>query len=257
MRHCRRWSRLLFHAHHVPRLGGKAPAPLAIVFDNPPLTPSPTITSRDARHLCTTQCVRAWRTMRLPTSCRECRVGKRKCTPDPAGKQHRCLVCKSRRITCSNAAIPVASAFGGSTVRPELLTLPATSVHLSTSTPSGKEFEFINLYFRYIHDRPHSLFHEKSAWEALRNGTLPEHLWRAMCILGCRFAHQSQRDLASAFAEQSRALLDQQLDQLSIENVQTCILLGNWYTAAQNADLQIKYFGKSCIVMQPTSTDDQ
>jgi hypothetical protein len=194
--------------------------------------------------------------MRLPTSCRECRVGKRKCTPDPAGKQLRCLVCRSRRIDCSNTVMPLASTFGGSIIRPEPLTLPATSVHLSTSTPSGQEFEFINLYFRYIHDRPHSLFHEKSTWEALRNGTLPEHLWRAMCVLGCRFApHQGQRDLAPTLAVQSRALLDQQLDHSSVENVQTCILLGNWYTAVQNADLQITYFGKSCLMMQPTSTN--
>lgn len=87
-------------------------------------------------------------------------------------------------------------------------------------------------------------------WERLRNGTLSEHLWTAMCVLGCRFASSpGQRDLAPGFADGARALLDQQLDQLSIENVQTCVLLGNWYTAVQNADLQITYFGKSCIVL--------
>lgn len=70
-----------------------------------------------------------------------------------------------------------------------------------------------------------------------------------MCVLGCRFAsYPGQRDLASGFADRARALLDQQLDQLSIENVQTCVLLGNWYTAVPNADMQVTYFGKSCVV---------
>lgn len=192
--------------------------------------------------------------MRNPTSCRECRIAKRKCTPDPAGRQLRCLVCKSRRIPCSNTAIP----------QPRLASpLEGPAVHLTTSdrrfipAPSGEEIEFINLYFRYIHDRPHSLFHENSTWEALRNGTLPAHLWAAMCVMGCRFApQQSQRDLAPGFADRSGALLAQQLDQLSLENVQTCVLLANWYTAVPNASLEVMYFGKSCTILQLTSTDD-
>lgn len=194
--------------------------------------------------------------MRLPTSCRECRVGKRKCIPDPAGKHFRCLVCKSRRIHCSNTAVPrppLTSQLGGSADHPESLTTSALTVQRAATGPSSQEFEFVDLYFRYIHDRPHSLFHEKSIWEALRHGTLPEHLWRAMCVLGCRLApQQAKRDLAPAFADQSRILLDQQLEHLSIENVQTCVLLGNWYTAVQNADLQITYFGKTCVLDQLT-----
>lgn len=197
--------------------------------------------------------------MRYATSCRECRVAKRRCRPDSAGKQLPCLVCKSRRIKCSNTNIPQSRFpihFHGSDLHPEPLTTPATSDQRFFSAPSGEDVEFINLYFRYIHDRPHSLFHENSVWEALRNGTLPEHLWTAMCILGCRFApHQSQRDLAPSFAERSGSLLGQQPDQVSLENVQTCVLLANWYTAVRNNHLEVMYFGRSCMMPPITSTD--
>jgi hypothetical protein len=100
------------------------------------------------------------------------------------------------------------------------------------------------------------MFHQTSIQQACCNGSLPKHLWTAICALGCRFSsHQSQRDLAPIFAETSRSILGQQLEHLSLENVQTCVLLANWYAAVQNNNLEAMYFGKSSVMARFTSTD--
>lgn len=113
------------------------------------------------------------------------------------------------------------------------------------ATPSSLEIsEFIRLYFRYIHDRPHSLFHEQSLWNAVSNGALPDSLSTAICALGCRFASKpAQRELASSFMTRSKTLLAQQLEDISVTNIQTCILLANSYAAEQNNRLEALYFG--------------
>lgn len=108
-----------------------------------------------------------------------------------------------------------------------------------------EESRYIQLYFRYIHDRPHSLFHQQSLWNAVRNGTLPESLSAAICALGCRFAFQTEpRGVAFAFMARSKALFAQQLEDISVTNIQTCILLANSYAAEQNNRLEALYFGK-------------
>ncbi|KAH7359956.1 fungal-specific transcription factor domain-containing protein, partial [Pyrenochaeta sp. MPI-SDFR-AT-0127] len=104
--------------------------------------------------------------------------------------------------------------------------------------------EFIRLYLHYIHDRPHSLFHEQSLWDEVRDGTLPECLLTAICAMGCRFSpHERHRNLAATFRSNSKSLLAQNLEDICIPNVQACILLANSYAAEQDNALEALYFG--------------
>ncbi|KAH6643511.1 NADH dehydrogenase [Boeremia exigua] len=185
--------------------------------------------------------------MRRPTSCRECRIAKRKCTSNFASKHDACLECKSRTMRCSNTNTPetiLSIPTNHSTSHLERLITSVGADPQLDSEYSSKIWKFVNLYFRYIHDRPHSLFHEPSIWKSLRTRSLPEQLWAAMCALGCRFSSdQNDRDSAPVFAEKSRSVLGQQLDHMTLENIQTCILLANWYAAVQKNDLEAMYFG--------------
>lgn len=110
---------------------------------------------------------------------------------------------------------------------------------------SEDTWEFVDLYLRFIHDRPHSLFHEKTLWEDIRTDSIPKCLLSAICALGCRFSSDKyKRGLAPAFVKESRSLFAQRLEVMSISNVQTCILLANLYAAQQENALELLYFGK-------------
>lgn len=46
--------------------------------------------------------------------------------------------------------------------------------------------ELVLLYFKYVHDKHHSLFHQPSVEAELENGLVPEVLLYAMMALGAR-----------------------------------------------------------------------
>lgn len=50
--------------------------------------------------------------------------------------------------------------------------------------------EFVRLYFRFIHDRHHSLFHQASVEGEIDSGTLPGVLLYSMMALGARYVHR-------------------------------------------------------------------
>lgn len=104
--------------------------------------------------------------------------------------------------------------------------------------------EFVDLYMRFIHDRPQTLFHEKTLWNEIYAGTICECLLIAICATGCKFSDNLQNcQLSTGLKDRSRALFSQQLETISIPNIQTCILLANLYAAEQNNALEALYFG--------------
>ncbi|KAH6625211.1 NADH dehydrogenase [Boeremia exigua] len=186
--------------------------------------------------------------MKHATACPQCRSTKRKCAQDPADLQAACLACQSRKIECSRPWNKQKSHRSMSWNNHKARLAPSISAteqqdKLPVASPEAIE-SYVQLYFRFIHDRPHSLFHEASLWTALRNGTLPESLKAAICALGCRFSSEpDQRELATTFAARSKTLLGQQLENICVANIQTCILLANSYAAERNHGLEAVYFG--------------
>lgn len=191
--------------------------------------------------------------MKYPTSCPQCRTTKRKCIRDASHQNSACLACQSRCIECSGPWLQP-------NPRPKLLRekppqdLSATSdaEHLPLPNTNSNEIrQFIRHYFHFIHDRPHSLFHQQSLWNALERGSLPESLLSAICALGCRFSTSTNhRSLTKSFMSKSRRLFAHQLEDISVSNIQTCILLANSYAAEQDHRLEALYFGKQCCYSQ-------
>lgn len=52
--------------------------------------------------------------------------------------------------------------------------------------------ELIRLYFRHVHDKHHSLFHQPTLEVELKNGQVPDILVYAMMALGIRLARPVQ-----------------------------------------------------------------
>ncbi|OAL57458.1 hypothetical protein IQ07DRAFT_617715 [Pyrenochaeta sp. DS3sAY3a] len=179
--------------------------------------------------------------MKLATACSECRLTKRKCAQDPADPDAACFACQTRGIECSK---PWANPKHLTRWQVPLLHIAPAAQNRGLIASSEAIKDFVRLYFLYIHDRPHSLFHEPTLWAALEDGTLPESLIAAICALGCRFsANIGQRELTNLFVSRSKSMLGQNLEDMSIVNIQTCILLANSYAAEQNNRLEALYFG--------------
>lgn len=97
--------------------------------------------------------------MRPLKACLQCRTGKRKCDRN-ADSAKPCTQCARRRIKCSAT---IASDAGSSPPLPE----PPKSL---PPAPSFEEIHLVDLYFRFIHNQPHSLFHESSFRQSFMEG---------------------------------------------------------------------------------------
>lgn len=101
--------------------------------------------------------------MKLGSACSQCRNGKRKCDKSAPGTA--CNQCIKRNLKCSSLSRPTSS-------QAKLLPSGPTS-DASSILPSAEIIgELIDLYICYIHDKPHTLFHEPSLRQAARDGSL-------------------------------------------------------------------------------------
>lgn len=175
--------------------------------------------------------------MKPAKACWQCRSSKRKCVLAEES-QTACFTCRNRKIQCSNATKPA---------NPHRsIASSAAQIQEQPLAPESKEdiIEFVELYLRFIHDRPHSLFHESTLRTEVRAGTLSECLLWAICALGCRFSPvEANRLHATRYRKNSSSLFANQLEVISLSNVQTCILLANLYAAEQDNGLEALYFG--------------
>ncbi|KAI9924929.1 hypothetical protein MW887_006335 [Aspergillus wentii] len=91
--------------------------------------------------------------------------------------------------------------------------------------------ELVSIYFRYIHNVAHTLFHEASFMMRLKQGrAFMVHVY-AMCALAARFSHHRAFDeiaphaRGKSFAATAVTLLQQQSMYASLQTVQACVLL--------------------------------
>lgn len=121
----------------------------------------------------------------------------------------------------------------------------------------------VDLYFRFIHDSPHSLFHEPTFKASVAEGTVSKPVLLAMLGLSARyvifssFAYQNPRNSSDSrfatesgivargpmYRAQATAALKEDLEHICIENIQACILVGNNFFGEGDADAESLYFG--------------
>ncbi|KFZ17278.1 hypothetical protein V501_01808 [Pseudogymnoascus sp. VKM F-4519 (FW-2642)] len=120
-------------------------------------------------------------------------------------------------------------------IRSEEQTSPANGSTISASSSLFVEEilrnELVDLYFKLIHDKQHSLFHPLTFIASVYEGRAPIFLVFAMMSLAARFSENpyfhgtDPWSRGRAWAEESIRLFDRRMTPISIEALQACSLL--------------------------------
>lgn len=106
------------------------------------------------------------------------------------------------------------------------------------------------LYFQYIHDTFHSLFHQPSLMEDVRNGIAPRVVLLSIISLSARFSTDSffagvdPRIRGRQYAREAERLLD--LRNVSVSTIQACVLLGAYVITEGEALPESLYYSVAC-----------
>jgi hypothetical protein len=97
--------------------------------------------------------------------------------------------------------------------------------------------ELVENYIHYILDRPHTLFHLPSLRSAVKEDRLGDALLFALLAFGCRFHSKPEVvSLGPTFMQKSKQLLKEDMENVCIENIQTCVLLANLSSSSKNPE---------------------
>lgn len=178
--------------------------------------------------------------MKIAKACRECRVSKRKCSRiDTCGP---CAQCLKRNLTCSSMI----------KLTRDTHLIPRD---LGAASPESAEdigiqedilIELVEHYIDKLHDRPHSLFHLPTLRESVRKRTINRALLLAICSLGSRFSTNAEiRALEHELMAKAKCLILVDLENICLENIQTCILVANLCAANATPSSEALFFRMS------------
>lgn len=109
----------------------------------------------------------------------------------------------------------------------------------------------VDLYFRYYNDRPHSIFHEHTFRTSLFAGAISQPVLLAMMGVSARFSVDPEvRARGPAYASRAKKLLHDDFENICLENVQACILVGNICYDDNHADVESLYFALAVRMSQ-------
>lgn len=131
-----------------------------------------------------------------------------------------------------------------------------THGHEETLPPIPLRLHLVELYFDYIHDQFHSMFHRPSFTQDVASDRLPSILLFAMFALSSRFsddpvyAGTDARDRGESYRIAAERLLD--IRSMTPITVQACILLGAYAAASGDTDVENLYYGlagRMCLAL--------
>jgi hypothetical protein len=94
-----------------------------------------------------------------------------------------------------------------------------------------------------IHDRPHSIFHSSTLWSKIRQKSVSRPLLLAICATGAHLSKQpTVRSLIPLLTAECKRLLQNSMEQICLENIQTCILVANLCAAHANPSSEFLFF---------------
>ncbi|KAL2068486.1 hypothetical protein VTL71DRAFT_16584 [Oculimacula yallundae] len=178
-------------------------------------------------------------------ACRNCRIRKRRCLPCPSTDDGCCQLCAQQSTSCSlTRSNPIAAGPNHPIIPADnplssCLPQPRDINTLATSSSTRQEWrlpqrlllrELVELYFCYIHDGPHTLFHEPTFLSGLELGRIPDFVLFAVISLSTRFStndyfHGDARSYALVYAAAAIELLQKEMVRPSLESIQACILI--------------------------------
>jgi hypothetical protein len=190
--------------------------------------------------------------MRPPTACVACRSRRRKC--EVTNPNERCVYCAKRDVPCSfelPAGIPTGLWNDGPTS-------PTSSDHglkrwqtPSTSLPPRQTcIDVTKLYFQYIHDTFHSLFHPPSVIKEVEDGTIPKILLLGIISLAARFSNDSffanidPRARGRPYAHEAEQLLN--LREISLTTIQAAVIIGCFCVTEGDPEAEGIYYTVAC-----------
>ncbi|KAI1623355.1 fungal-specific transcription factor [Exophiala viscosa] len=203
--------------------------------------------------------------MRPPTACVACRNRRWKC--EVVTPKSPCTWCQDRQLTCSFTSSTARKkdwseahweprpydSSSETGIRDEVASSADYQAAPSTSNglPSNAlRIELVELYFRYIHDTFHSLFHRPSLVQDVIDETIPEVLLFGIISLSSRFSNDpvftgvDPRVRGGPYARKAQALLD--LREVSLTTIQACVLLGAFVITEGEAASEAVFYSIAC-----------
>ncbi len=122
---------------------------------------------------------------------------------------------------------------------------------LVVDIPASTVVNLVKNYLTCVHDKPHSLFHLPSLWESIHCGSISTKLLYSICALGCRISwDENMRLLEPRLSTTAKRLFQLTLADVSLESIQTCILIANICGIDSDSSSEALYFGKyGCSIM--------
>ncbi|KAF6826057.1 C6 transcription factor [Colletotrichum plurivorum] len=114
--------------------------------------------------------------------------------------------------------------------------------------------DLVRLYFDYIHDQFHSLFHRPTFVEDALADRVPEGILYGICALSARFstdpvfADIDPRDRVHGYLQAAEKCLN--IRDVSLTTIQLCVLIGAAWTADGNGEAENIYYGVACRMAQ-------
>ncbi|KAH7405634.1 fungal-specific transcription factor domain-containing protein [Phaeosphaeria sp. MPI-PUGE-AT-0046c] len=205
--------------------------------------------------------------MRKPSACGNCRARRRKCAYPPDTLATVCEYCSTHGLRCIQG--PPEGGYYAKR-RAKLQDVASSEGHFrgSTSPPgmpdrandtlASNELrqELIELYFDYIHDQFHSMYHRATFMEDMSNGRISKLVLFAMFALSARFSNnqafagtdpKARGDIYRVASEKLFSIRD-----ITTETVQACILLGAYAAANGETDVENMYYstgGRMCLAL--------
>jgi hypothetical protein len=188
-----------------------------------------------------------------------------------------CTYCSERGIQCtrdsssnSQPAVPSNNSLVSNSLLPRIIPSQAVAQASNSLPPPSVCLELVNLYFDFIHDQFHSLFHKLSVLEDVKQGHASTVILLAMMALSARlpfspsisrtsvllsrsrfsnnpyFSDINPRERGDSYAEESNRLLN--LRDVSLTTAQACILLGAFSITRGEAQAESVYYSVACRI---------
>ncbi|KNG51978.1 c6 transcription factor [Stemphylium lycopersici] len=203
--------------------------------------------------------------MRRPSACAACRARRRKCIYPENGTAAICEYCSSHALQCLQGP-PEGGYYAKRKARLQSTHGPPQTSLGQAGLPSrqpGQELppialrrELVELYFDYIHDQFHSMYHRSSFIEDVMNDRVPTIVLLAMFALSARFSINEAfdgtdpRERGECYRTRSEELFN--IRDLNPTTVQVCVLLGAYAAASGQTDVENIYYsmgGRMCLAL--------
>ncbi|EMD94150.1 hypothetical protein COCC4DRAFT_163610 [Bipolaris maydis ATCC 48331] len=203
--------------------------------------------------------------MRKPSACTVCRARRRKCIYPTQGVDAVCEYCSSHGQQCIQGP-PEGGYYARRKARLQSLNSPPQLPQNHDAPPPrhtepdlpplALRRELVDLYFDYIHDQFHSMYHRVSFLQDVMHDRVPAIVLLAMFALSARFSTNQAfhgidpRERGEPYRIRSEELLN--IRHLHPTTVQVCLLLGAYAAANGQTDVENIYYsmaGRMCLAL--------